>query len=329
MPVKYWSFAGLMLTYECEARCASCYVCGAPGRPGRMGVDEALAAWRGLIDACPHGCRVHLTGGEPFSDWPALIRLCRRAAELGLAPLQKVETNAAWAADEPLVRDRLCALDEAGMGMLAISADPYHQQFIPIERARLAARIATDVLGADRVRVRWADWLADGFDTCGMDDSQRAALFVHYAAAGRDRLSGRAAHMLAPHLPLRAAEAFAESTCREPLLRSRHVHVDPRGRIMPGTCAGIVLGRLGRDTVADLWRRLDADHADRPVVGTLARAGPVGLMRLARRAGFRAAAGYAEKCHLCWDVRRFFVSGGMHHDELGPAWLYQDGTDRS
>ena len=323
MPVKHWSFAGLMLTCECSARCASCCVCSSPDRTERMSVEDALAIWGGLIEACPHGCRIHLTGGEPFGDFPTLLDLCRRAAGEGLRPLPKVETNAFWATGGRRVRDRLRALDEAGMGMLVISADPYHQQFVPIERPRLAARLAADLLGGQRVRVRWADWLADGFDTDRLGAPERTALFAGYAAAGRDRLTGRAADLLAPYLSLAPAETFADSPCREALLRSRHVHVDPEGRIMPGTCAGIVLGRAGPETVADVWRRLDADHAGRPLVGALARAGPVGLLPRAVQAGFRARDGYAAKCHLCWDIRRFLASAAQDETELGPRWFYE------
>ncbi|MHC4561463.1 MAG: hypothetical protein ACYS8X_01680, partial [Planctomycetota bacterium] len=73
MPVKYWSSAGLMLTQWCNASCASCYLGCDPHRRDDMGVEEALALWRQLIAASPHGCRVHLTGGEPFGRWESLI----------------------------------------------------------------------------------------------------------------------------------------------------------------------------------------------------------------------------------------------------------------
>jgi len=322
MDVKYWSSAGLILTYWCNARCASCYVCCSPERTEWMSADDALAVWRDLIDASPHGCRIHLAGGEPFGDWPRLIDLCRRAAEAGLTPLENVETNAFWATDEHLVRDRAQALGDVGVGTLVISADPYHQQFVPIERVRLAARVAAEVLGGDRVRVRWADWLEDGFDTDDISDTERESLFATYAAEGRDRFSGRAGDLLAPHVPGRPPEAFAEETCREALLRSRHVHVDPAGWIVPGTCAGIALGRTGPASIGDLWRRLDRDHAARPIVGVLAERGPVGLLERAKAAGFAPRATYARKCHLCWEIRRFLVEQDRGGDELAPGWMY-------
>jgi hypothetical protein len=159
-----------------------------------------------------------------------------------------------------------------------------------------------------------------------MSREDRRRLFVQYASQGRDRFCGRAAEMLAPRLELKPPSAFADKPCREAVLRSRHVHVDPDGRVMPGTCAGIVLGQIGPKTAGELWRELEQDHGNRAVVGRLAEVGPAGLVEEAKRAGMTLREGYAGKCHLCWDVRRFFALAGMHADEIGPRWMYEDAT---
>jgi len=333
MPVKYWSFAGLMLTYWCNARCASCYVCGRPDGVGDMGVEAGLAMWAGLMSASPHGCRVHIGGGEPFGRWPVLIELARRAKAAGLGPLSAVETNAFWATGAGVVRDRLTALDAAGMGRLTISADPYHQQYVPIERVRLAARVGGEVLGEGRVRVRWRDWAADGFDTGALSGRERWRVFSAWAGRGRERLSGRAAVELAGLLQLQPADRFADSPCVGPLLRSRHVHVDGDGILCPGTCAGIILGRARRaDDVARTWRRLSAAFggpagevgAELEVLSMLSAGGPAALLRAARQRGFEpAGAGYAAKCHLCWQVRQWLFENGHYRGQLGPAAVYR------
>jgi len=346
MAVKYWSSAGLVLTWWCNARCASCYEYCGPERSEWMATDDALRWWGELAEASPHGCRVHLTGGEPMGRWDDLLELCRRAqGDLGEKyALEMVETNAFWATGAQVVRRRVRALDRAGMRRLKISTDPYHQQFVEIERCRLAAAVAEDVLGPDRVQVRWRDWLAEGFDTGGLSDGDRAALFARYAAGGRDRLCGRAADAVAPlvtdgdrrlrgpgqqvrcgasPLALTSWREVADTDCRQAVLRSRHVHVDPSGLVMPGTCAGIVLGRAQTGgEIAGLWRRLSDDHAARPIVGALARRGPAGLAERALAAGFVPRGGYASKCQLCWDVRRHLARRGLDAAELGPAWMY-------
>ncbi|MCD4824521.1 MAG: radical SAM protein, partial [Phycisphaerae bacterium] len=94
MPVKYWSFAGICITDWCSAACASCYMHCSPQRNSWMSPADALRIWEQLQSACPHGCRVHLTGGEPFGDWPRLIEIARGAHARKLGPLEKVETNA-------------------------------------------------------------------------------------------------------------------------------------------------------------------------------------------------------------------------------------------
>jgi hypothetical protein len=287
-----------------------------------MDPDDALRWWAELIDASPHGCRVHLTGGEPFGDWSGLLDVARRARRQGLGPLESVETNAFWATDEGLVRERLRALDAAGMGRLVISADPFHQQYVPLRRARLAARVGQAVLGHERVRVRWWDWLDTGFDTGELSEPARRRCFARYLRLGRDRLNGRAAERLAGRMERNRATQYADKRCGESLLRSKGVHVDPHGWVVPGTCAGIVLGNAHRESLGEVWGRLDDNHADRPIVGTLARAGPMGLARLAESRGFSPPGGCVSACEMCWQARMFLWRRGLYRAELAPDWLY-------
>jgi hypothetical protein len=317
-----------MLTQWCNASCASCYLGCTPSRQDDMTVAEALELWRQLTAASPHGCRVHLTGGEPFGCWESLIAVCRKAAAEGLGPLTNVETNAFWATDEQIVRDRLAALDAAGMQTFAISADPYHQQFVPIANARLAARVAEEVLGAARLKVRWRDWLTDGRDTGELTDRWRAELFSRYAGDGRDRMNGRAAAVLGPMIADKEVASLRGRPCAEALLRSKHVHIGAGGWIMPGVCAGMWFDRVGEGrTVGDCWERLNDDWADRGIVGVLAAHGPTGLLAEAERTGFAPAERYAGKCHLCWSLRRHFVTRHLHEDELGPIAVYDDRSE--
>ena len=328
MPVKHWSFAGLILTYWCSARCASCYVCAGPDAgpaDDDMTVETGLALWEGLTRASPHGCRIHIGGGEPFGRWETLIELCRRARAAGLGPLEAVETNAYWAGDDGLVRDRLRALDAAGLGRLDISADPYHQQFVPIERPRRLAATAAEILGDSRVRVRWRDWLAEGFDTGGLDPPRMGQVLADWLARRRERLNGRAAAELADLLELKPLSAFADEPCRERLLRSRHVHADGAGRLCPGTCAGIVLAQTtSSDGVAQAWQTLARKHEAMPVVAALAAGGPTCLARQASALGYvPRPEGYAGRCHLCWHVRRWLWQAGHFRESLGPARVYE------
>lgn len=341
-PVKYWSSVGIMLTDWCSSSCASCYLRCSPQGSNWMAVETAVDLWEQLESLSPHGCRVHLTGGEVFGDWERLLAVARMGKAKKLT-LDKVETNAFWVTDEKIVRDRLKALDEAGMKIFSISADPFHQQFIPIDRPRLAARIAEDVLGPERVQVRWKDWLQNGCDLINVSTDERNQYFAGWISNGRDRFNGRAAEMLTEMhpQPLLPSEVFSDCNCREGLFRGKQIHIDPQGNIIPGVCAGLILGRTDIQPLANIWEELysfaegldyppgescellDNTNVLRPILRTLTRSGPYGLMKLAEKKGFLPAARYASKCHLCWFVRRFlYRKQGLTGGELGPERLY-------
>ena len=76
-------------------------------------------------------------------------------------------------------------------------------------------------------------------------------------------------------------------------------------------------GRARPSAVAAVLRSVRGRGGDR-----FLSAGPVGLLPLARQAGYAPADRYAGKCHLCWDIRCHLLAAGLHADELGPAELY-------
>jgi len=151
-PLAVWDFAGLMLTYWCNARCAFCYVTRAPSTPLRPKCPSPmhLGWWRELAElAAAHGqpLRVHLAGGEPFRDWVRLVALIRAARDAGLPPIDKIETNASWATDDGVTRTRLELLSALGLQQLVISSDVFHQEFVPFERVRRCVQFARRVFG--------------------------------------------------------------------------------------------------------------------------------------------------------------------------------------
>lgn len=336
-----WDFAGLLLTYGCPARCAICYMYAGPEQGGWMPVETAVSLWRSLDAlAAAHGrtMRVHLAGGEPLGNWARLIDIIRAAQAAGLTPPEKVETNAFWATEDELTRSRLATLHELGVQKLVVSCDVFHQQFVPFDRVRRCVEIGGEVLGRDRVRVRWWDFYTRPIDTAALSAEERTAVFLAALARHPERLTGRAAATLAPRLPCRPARAYAHESCQREVLHSRHVHIDPDGHIFPGTCAGIILGRAAvtpadggdwcasgrnRSNVEEVWHALAATWREHPVVAPLATGGPCELLRRVVSLGYRERPeGYAGKCHLCADIRRWLVERGLWREGVGPPACY-------
>jgi len=328
---KLWRSVGLMLTYGCPSRCACCYVFAGPKAATpetEMSVARALACWEGVRRLARERGKVHLTGGEPFLNYPRLREILRQAQEQGLQGLEKVETNAFWCTREELVRERLEELREFGLTKLQISTDVYHQEYIPRERVILAVRVAREVLGPEGVQVRWWDSLDEPGEGRAVVSERQAERFRRALAQRGERLLGRAAVELASLIPSKDYADLSDCSCKAELLGAAHVHVDGAGHVFPGTCVGIVLGRLERDKpeeLGELWCRFDWRR--HPVIRTLVEQGPVGLAEQLKPAGFVPRKAYAGKCQLCFEVRRFCRSRGRWTDWLGPANCY--GTNRS
>jgi len=323
--------AGLLITDWCSARCRHCYVSAGPEGRRWMPVEAAAGHLAALARLGVPAAGIHIGGGEPFGDFDRLLQIVRaaRAARqsFGRAGVGYVETGGFWAADEGTVRERIGALAEAGMMQLSISADPYHQEFIPAERVRLLLAVAREVLGPRGVRVRRWKWLQDARDVAAMSEPERLGLFRSFLRRYAERMNGRAAEQLAHLVEQGHQEPFPDD-CREAIIGSRHVHIDPDGWVCPGTCAGIAIGRATADRPLDelvrTWRMEDA-----PLVAALVEGGPRRLAEYA--AGFlrggsgdtpRIEEGCADKCRLCWSVRKGLALAGVEKKNLQPASSY-------
>lgn len=325
--LKLWHSAGLMLTYGCSARCACCYVFCGPDTASpdtEMSEDMAIACWQGIRNlAGPRG-QVHLTGGEPFMNYPRLLGILQRRCELQLEGLEKIETNAYWCTDEQIVRQRLEELKATGPTRLQVSTDIYHQEYIPIEQVQLAVRVAQEVLGEDQVQVRWRDFLTSPIMVAGLTPAQRAEAFQKTLARRGERLLGRAAEELASLFLSRNYNDFADINCRAGLLGAGHVHVDGAGNVFMGTCVGIITGRVATpvgSALEEVWKAFD--FREHPIWSVLVDKGPFGLAELAQKDGFVPEKTYAGKCHLCYAVRCFLYHKGVFRQWLGPANCYK------
>ena len=314
--------AGLLITDWCPARCRHCYVSAGPDGGAWMTPAAAESHLAALARLRVPTEGIHIGGGEPFGNFDLLLAIVRTARKAGLAGIGYVETSGFWAESEDLIRKRLTALSEAGMQKLSISADPYHQEFVPPDRVRLLHAVAIDVLGLRGVRARRWRWLQAPEDVAAMPESERLEFFRGFLRQYPERLNGRAAECLAPLADRCPAQDLPAEDCRAPLLESKHVHVDPDGWVVPGTCAGIATFRatpqrpLDRGLLAWQWEKS-------PLVAWLVEKGPRGLLQVAEARGFqRDPAGYAGKCHLCWSIRKYLAGIGASEKELQPRGVY-------
>lgn len=320
---------GLILSYRCQAECAHClYNCG-PEWHDWMTQEEVVSVLENAKAAWGSGFQVHLTGGEPFLNFPLLLHAAEEAARLEI-PVY-VETNAAWVRDLAMAEERFRRLRKAGMGAVLVSVSPFHQESIPLQRTLDGISAARAVFGPERVIVYQQDWLPE-LARHGLTEPVPLSEYqVEYGARqaglrlwiGFGLISGgRAGYRLGEWVPRRPADSFAGERCREELVYAQHSHLDLYGHFIPAFCGGISLGDW--HDLPGLVRDVRRGNVPR-LAGILLDEGPFGLYQFAvDEVGYQPPeAGFTGKCHLCVDVRRHLFSAGWFEGELKPAKFYE------
>ena len=325
---KFWSNAGLMLTYKCNCSCEFCYYHCSPEKGGLMPVDMALGAWQSLKNLVGEKAKIHLTGGEAFLYWEHLEQILIEAQKQNMGKVDLIETNGFWAIEDKVTHDRIKRLDELGMHRLKISVDPFHQEYIDIEIVRRLAAAALKILGPERVQIRWEKYLDSTIDLKNMSPSSRMNEYLKTLKDYPCRFNGRAAGQLAGALAGKPAEAFANRNCRHSFLGSKGVHIDPFGNVFSGTCSGIIFGNINNiethsraSLLEDIWKNFTPENNE--IINTLFNSGPYGLLEKAEKYGYQKLPLYASKCHLCSHIRQFLFEKDFDKSTLGPAECYK------
>lgn len=315
--------AGLIFTYRCTIACRHCLFNCSPQQPDVcMTLEDGVEFLRQLRAT---DRAVHIAGGEAMMYYQQMLAICQTANEEGCAP-HFIETNASWCTDDDVTRRRYEELKQARLQGVLISADPYHQKFVPPELRFRAYRWAADIFG--RENVAGADFsLEQLFDLrrIGRDEGRLAK----YSREHSPQLVGRAGDTLADFYPDRPLEALAEDgdwrgrpmgkSCRREFdgREMWEIHIDPYGNIQ--TCCGIIIGDAREKPVIQ-W--IDQGfHTDNELVRMAYENGPYAYLELAVRHGYRAREGYPQKCNLCWEVRKFLRP--YFPDTFGPAEIYE------
>ncbi len=315
--------AGILYTYRCTIACRHCCFGSSTARPDvRMTTGQVVRHLRSLHAL---GRVVHIAGGECMMYWADLRAALAAARAEGLAP-HFVETNASFAVSDEVASQRVKDLLGLGVIGLLVSADPYHQAFVPPEHVIRLRRIAREAMGPENI------WTTDEPDERIREFAEiaRDALRLRkHVRAYPPMMVGTAQRTLAPHLDARPVGQLGFDVG----WRRRHtgwdcalefdaetmweVHVDPYDNIQ--TNCGVILGSAARTSPVELLRR--GPGSANELVALLCREGPVGLARLARaRHGYAIPERARTKCDLCYQVRKFLRP---HYPEiLGPDEVY-------
>ncbi len=292
---------GLLITERCNIECAHCWLDSGPDR----GVTMCMGDARWFIDQAgdiPTVEWISLTGGEPFLYPELLEASVRCASEKGLRT--ECVTNCYWAGTEQEAEEALGKLVEAGLDVINMSVDDFHQRHIHLERVGNCYRAArslglkvvvmcaaarSSALRANEVKIL----LGDGD--------------IQILGAGMSRPKAQAIIIEDPFIPVgRGAEIPEEEWLagERPVggpcnLALRDIGISPSGGVLPCcSAAGLVgeacLGNSREEGLAEILERA----ARRPLFKALNKDGPSALAEKLNLKG----SGYVSRCHLCHDV---------------------------
>jgi hypothetical protein len=242
---------------------------------------------------------ISLTGGEPMLQ-PSLVEgLVAYASGRGLKT--ELVTNCNWAATPEKATGTVKRLSDAGLDVLNISADDFHQATISFERVRNcygAAKglgvkmvVMTALRKSSRLRLNdVARLLGDDIPRPGEASGENAALGVEsgFSPVGRGASIPREEWWLDASL--------LSGGCQTVL---RDVGVTPGGDLLPccsasATLPGFSPGNLDDwdldELLGNVWKS--------DVFKVLGEKGPMGLL------GKPPEGVYVNKCHLCNEVLR-------------------------
>jgi hypothetical protein len=285
---------GISYTLTCPLTCQHCITNSSPKAKGKMSLEKAKAYLK-IISKYDNS--ICFTGGEPLLFHTEILELIHYAKQLGFQQVHIV-SGAGWVGGEPDTRRKIKELVEAGLKVMAISWDPYHEGVGSQDRVRTLAKVATEY--GLFVIIRSA--LPVGSNP----DAQKIAfegIPVHFASFPLVRL-GRAKTLPLEHF--QQYDTFPTGPCGTVL----SIVVEYDGQVY--ACCGpskfsqphspLVLGNAEHESLDIILDRAIND----PILDVISLLGPYGLYLLLKQSEgqgiYTPRKNYTSICDLCLDL---------------------------
>jgi hypothetical protein len=291
----------ILLTYNCSLRCKHCYVYSDQRAPGKISLSQ-ISHYLNEGRKIPNLRWIYFGGGEPFTQYPLLLKAVQRARKLDYEV--GVETNGYFARTEAAGIRFLRPLAEMGVKDIRISNDFLHYknpENSPANRALAAAQqlgISTTL-----VRIPYAD--ADSSiqnEKCSVTNIIEPQLMY----------SGRAAETMVVGRKSFDWKTFT-SCPRSDLGAPKQVFVDAYGFVQ--ICPGIAIGNACEKPLHTIIQ--DFDIQKHEILRPLHAQGPSRMIRVSNHQPEREFVG---PCHCCYWTRRELID--RYPEILGPRHVY-------
>lgn len=291
----------ILLTYNCSLRCKHCYVFSDQRAPGKISLSQ-------ISQILNDGTRVpdlewvYFGGGEPFTQYPLLLKGVQRARKIGYKV--GIETNGYFARSIKAGIRFLRPLAGMGLNNIRISNDRWHYKNPESSPAAKAIQAAQNLgIPTTIVHIPSTESDSQAYRSGGIGSSLYEPRLMY---------AGRAAETLAEGRHAFQASDYRQCP-REDLEYPERLYIDAYGFVQ--ICPGIAIGNIQNESLDRIVE--DYKPTEHKIIRTLTKLGPQGLVQ---KTPINLDQLYADACHCCFTARKALLD--VYPELLGPRLVY-------
>lgn len=292
------------LTTKCNSQCIYCQ---ADASLFKKDVMDVADAHNYLMEATKVSKlkSFMVFGGEPMLYPERALDIFSKAQELKIPKIDML-TNGTWGKSKKTSDTLAKKLETAGLNVLGVSVDAFHQQYIPLEYPRNAAQSA---MKADIEQVTWNVAVIESIDATNRYDRKTKKILKSLEDTGIEAHIhmvapvGRATKTLRRYFQTSSFDGACEG--EEPignaLTDPDSICIEPSGLV--DICWRLPIGNAKTSPLSQILNNYDWRKDE--IRRTLVKEGPEGLLKLAEEHHCRIRKKqYVGKCHMCMEIRQ-------------------------
>ena len=301
--------------YQCNLNCTHCFFDTQKEGP----LLEPALVYRVLKDIQQHQKLkwMHFSGGEPMlyeKHFKDLLRITRQSYKGSIG----ISTNAFWATNSAIAREKVEALKALGVDGIAVSCDAFHQAYLSVEYPARAVRaieaaemkvhsyLIGTLLKEDQLEAGKKNALTRELLRLAKGDSEIPV------ALPENRPLGKVGNWV-QNRNHRRVKACSELSCclgKCTPFNPAMIWLDPYGNVL--ICYGLKIGNVYKQDLSEILENYNPEA--HPVTRILANETPDKLAALAYEAGLPNT--FYDSCDACYQLRKGLKE--KHPEVIGP-----------
>lgn len=246
-------------------------------------------------------------GGEPLLFPETVFAIHKAALDAGV-PVRQIITNGYWTKDMAKIEEIAFGLAESGVNKILISVDAFHQEYIPVEAVKKAAKALQKY---SSINLKWSPcWVVSEKDHNQYNEvtnkilKELEELNINVGRGNVVSPEGAALENLKEYLPKK--KNLLKSRCTDmpytdPLDSIKSVSIESNGDV--AVCRGFRIGNVANE---DINAILDSyDPYKNPLMKIIIEKGMEGLLEISENKGIKVdTRNFYSICELCIFIRK-------------------------